>query len=297
MDLHVTCLTRLGCTIREQNQTLYATAPAFGPIRSVHLELPFPSRGATINVLLFAAKRPDLVVHLDNANTSPESVCLQRLLRQMGVDVQPVGATKLTIMGTPAPKAALPFTIIADKIEIATLSLAGLLTGGDVSVDNVDLPALRPLLALLEKMGVTVDTEQCRLRLSTTRPLKAADVVPGLNTDDLDADFEPLLAVALTQAEGTSFISDTINPGRHAQFLPYLQRAGARIEVLGPTQAKIFGPCLLKPFDGRANDIRGGASQVLAALAAAGVSTITGIHHIDRGYQSLDAKLVDLGGT
>jgi UDP-N-acetylglucosamine 1-carboxyvinyltransferase len=122
-------------------------------------------------------------------------------------------------------------------------------------------------------------------------------VISTLQPDGLDADFEPILAALLCGCSGSAIIEDAINPERHSRFLPYLIAAGADISVHTPTRAAIRGPTRFRPFVGIAGDIRGGASQLLAAVAAEGDSLLYNPSQIDRGYSRLDLKLERLGAS
>jgi UDP-N-acetylglucosamine 1-carboxyvinyltransferase len=299
MNLHISTLQALGCNITETAEGLFGVAPPMGAKIAKRIVLPFPSRGATINLLLFAALRPNSEVHIANANQSPECLCLQNFLMHLGAEIIGAGSKNLLIRGQTIlrPRSDI-FPIPADKIEVATLLLAGLITGGSTIISNAEMVSMKPFLKVLEAIGVKAAITDDGLQVtSQLGAFVSTDVVASIEENGLDADFEPLLAALLCNCFGKAIIEDKLNPERHARFLPQLTLAGADITVLSPTRASIRGPTDFKPFVGYAADIRGGAAQILAALKARGQSIIHNAHQVDRGYQTLDLKLQGLGAS
>jgi UDP-N-acetylglucosamine 1-carboxyvinyltransferase len=295
MDLHVTALRQLGFTMTETAKGVQGERTQ--SIQDEHtIVFPFPSRGATINLLLTSSLLPEHTSILRNANSSPETLALCTMLQNMGIQLEGVGTRRLVVHGSHALQSLPhPIRVIPDKIEAATFLCAGLLTGGSIRVKDVLPHDLDPFLDVLKDMGVTIQTTDNSIQVHYSKELRSTDICAGLEAGSLDADWEPLLAVLLCRVPGTSTIQDSINPDRHSKFLPELERMGACIEYKGKTTASLHGGRLFYGADVTAHDIRGGAALTLAALAAQGASIIRNVQQIDRGYERIEEKLRQVG--
>src|SRR5699024_6273498 len=220
-----------------------------------------------------------------------EIIDVATLLTSMGAKIKGAGTDVIRIEGVDT-LSGCTHTIIPDRIEAGTYTVLAAALGEDVLIDNVIPQHLEPVIAKLREMGVDIEEGEEHLRVRKSDNLTAVDiktlVYPGFATD-LQQPFTALL----TKAEGTSIVTDTIYSARfkHAD---ELRRMNAKIKVEG-SSAIIYGPTKLQGAKVRASDLRAGASLIIAGLMAEGITEISGIEHIERGYENLTDKLANLG--
>ena len=228
---------------------------------------------------------------LENPALEPEIVDLANYLNVMGAHIRGAGTNQIKIDGVPGLKAA-GYTIIPDRIEAGTYMVAAAMTGGDVFIENAISEHQKPVVAKLTEAGAQIEEDIAGIRVRADSSMKAIDLktlpYPGFPTD-MQAQFMAMLAVA----EGTSVVTETVFENRFMH-VDELVRMGAQIRVDGRT-ATVEGGRVLKGAAVRATDLRAGAAMVLAGLVAEGETRVGYIHHIDRGYDDLVAKLVALG--
>ncbi len=288
MDLHLKGLRRMGATIELEHGSVHAHAEGLIGNR---IYLDFPSVGATENLLMAAAcARGESVI--ENAACEPEIVNLADALKAMGVPIQGEGTGKIHVQGIERPLNA-DVSIMPDRIEASTFLIAGVLTGGDVTVQRVIPEHLEALLAKLEEAGAGVEIGSDYIRAYRTGPLRGVTLktlpYPGFPTD-----LQPQMMVLLCLAETASVIQETVFEARLLH-VGELKRMGAGIEVQGNT-CVVTGVSSLTGADVRATDLRAGAALVLAGLAGRGRTEVTDVHHLWRGYEGLIEKIRQLGG-
>lgn len=295
MDQHFVALGQLGYEFQMGELSTSGQRRRDFEARQSTIVLPFPSRGATINTLLASSLLDGNVTELVNYNKSPEALSLVGFLQSAGVNIR-MFDDRLYIEGK-SRLALDEFSVIRDKIEVATLLTAGIMTKGEITVENVNISDVRPFLCKLDQIGIPyeIDGNSVSVRPVQTGSLKPTDVISGLKPTDIDADFEPILASLLCTVQGDSHINDEINPGRHSKFISQLNDLGASIEQTSETHAIIHGGTTFRNGAGVCNDIRGGVSLLLAMLSAEGDSTLSNLRQIQRGYENLDGKLLRLG--
>jgi UDP-N-acetylglucosamine 1-carboxyvinyltransferase len=186
--------------------------------------------------------------------------------------------------------------VLGDRLEAETFAIAAAITHGSVTLEGVDPNHLGAFLEVAGQMGISFETDAAASTLTVLpgdgalRPAEVrTDPYPGFATD-----FQAPLAVLMTQAEGVSHIHETIFEDR-LDYARELRKMGAEIELLDERRARITGPTALRGAEVGIADLRAGATLILAALAATGTSVISGIEHVDRGYEQIEAKLVALG--
>lgn len=215
------------------------------------------------------------------------------LLTNMGAKIKGAGTDVIRIEGVDHLHGCR-HTIIPDRIEAGTYIIIGAAVGDGVLVDNVIPQHLESLIAKLREMGVSIESSDEQVFISSNNSLKPVDiktlVYPGFPTD-LQQPFTSLL----TKTNGTSMVTDTIY-GARFKHIDELRRMNATIKVEGRS-AIINGPVHLQGAKVKASDLRAGASLVIAGLMADGVTEITGLEHIDRGYSHIVEKLTGLGAT
>jgi len=287
VDLHLYGLRQLGARVEELPRAVVVTADR---LRGATIRLPFPSVGATEQILM-TATLADGETLIENPSWEPEVMDLVELLRKMGGNIESDEGT-LRITGVERLHAA-EHAVIPDRMEAGTYLIAGAITRGTVTVRNVIPEHLRSLAGLFEKMGLDVDVAEGAITLSADgrpRPLNISTApYPGIPTD-----LQPPLVSLLSLATSVSIVEERIFEHRFS-YTDSLRAMGARIEVAERT-AKIEGVETLRAVSASAPDIRGGAAIVLAALAANGTSTITNLDQIDRGYEDMATRLQTLGG-
>lgn len=295
MDLHISLLESLGVKFTSSVDG-WEGEWRDKPGRSVVVKLPFPSRGATVNLVLATVTLVGTSIRIVNANLSPETRCLISFLNCAGAHIEQ-NESILQITGV-ARLEVQCFDIIPDKIEAATLIASGLITRGEVRVFGVVPLDIKPFLSCLKEMGIyyKIDTGSVSTLLPHDQRLSAISVISSLEPHKIDADFEPILLTLLTMANGSSIVEDCMNPERHARFVPQLIEMGANIEMLSSTKAIVHGETKFQSHSNMvAKEIRGGIALMLAALSANGISKLHNIAQIDRGYEKLELKLASIG--
>jgi UDP-N-acetylglucosamine 1-carboxyvinyltransferase len=287
VDLHLRGLEALGAHIEEHDGVVDVSADH---LRGARIELGFPSVGATEH-LMMTATLADGVTEIASAAVEPEVLDLVELLRSMGAEIE---VDERTIRVAGSRVGAAEHTLIPDRLEAGTMLLAAAIARGEATADDVDPEHLRPLVNALRSAGVDVREERHSVTVSAGGPLRAAAIEtaphPGFPTD-----LHPPFAALLTLAEGTSRVTETVFESRFTYAGP-LRAMGAQMSIEGRT-ATIRGVERLRACAVEAPDIRAGAALVLAALAAEGTTTLTGLEQIDRGYERLTEKLQLLGAT
>jgi UDP-N-acetylglucosamine 1-carboxyvinyltransferase len=287
IDLHLKGLERMGAEIGMEHGFLHARAPS---LHGASITLEYPSVGATENLLMAAVAARGTTV-IDNAAREPEIADLAAFLVSMGARVRGAGSSTIEIEGVDAFSPADHATI-SDRIEAGTFAMAAVATRGDVELVGARADHLEIALSKLADAGADVDLTERGVRVRQTDRATALDFVtlpyPGLATD-----FQPLLMAMLVTATGTSIATENVFESRFL-YVDELVRMGADVRTEGH-HAVIRGVPRLSAAPVRALDIRAGAAMVLAALNADGVTEVSEMHHVDRGYEDFETKLTGLG--
>jgi len=291
VDLHLSALEKMGATIHTAHGYIEARAPRSGRLKGTRIVFDKITVTGTENILMAAALADGETI-LENAAREPEVTDLLHLLRKMGGHVEGDGTSTLTIRGVKSLRGA-EHSVIPDRIEAGTFLVAGAITNGDLTLTDCEPHHLGAIIAKLRDAGVHIEEPAPQqLRVRGVRRLVAADITteeyPGFATD-MQAQY---MALA-TQAEGVSTISETIFENRFLHALE-MKRMGASIIIDGH-HTVVHGPSQLTGTTVQASDLRASAGLVLAALVAAGQTTIERVYHIDRGYERIVEKLQSLG--
>ncbi|WP_223701023.1 UDP-N-acetylglucosamine 1-carboxyvinyltransferase [Sutcliffiella deserti] len=291
IDQHIKGFEALGAKVTNEQGAIYLRADE---LRGARIYLDVVSVGATINIMLAAVKAKGRTI-IENAAKEPEIIDVATLLSSMGARIKGAGTDVIRIDGVDELHGC-KHTIIPDRIEAGTYMIMAAASGGEIIIDNVIPLHLEPLIAKLREMGVRIDINdnQDQLLIVPGEKLKGIDVKtlvhPGFPTD-----LQQPMTTLLTKSEGTSIVTDTIYSARF-KHVDELRRMNAQIKVEGRS-AIINGPTQLQGAKVKASDLRAGASLVIAGLLAEGITEITGLEHIDRGYSHLEEKLKGLGAT
>ena len=288
IDLHLKGFEALGVKIEQGHGYIEASAPE--GLKGTSIYFDFPSVGATENIMMAASLAEGTTI-LENVAEEPEIVDLANYLNKMGAKIRGAGTDTIRIEGVDKLHGA-DYTIIPDRIEAGTYMIAAAMTGGDVIVENVLPEHQKPLIAKLREAGAVVEEDIDKVRVIGKNPLKAVSIktlpYPGFPTD-MQAQMMAMMVIA----EGRSKVTETVFENRFMHVVE-LNRMGAQISTEGRS-AVIDGPCKLTGCDVRATDLRAGAAMILAGLVAEGTTRIGDLHHIDRGYENIVAKLKNLG--
>ncbi len=287
IGLHISNLQKLGAQIHSEHGFLVAETAG---LRGASITLDYPSVGATENLMMAAVAARGTTV-IDNAAREPEIADIASFLSSMGARIEGAGTSTIQIEGVDGFHAS-EHTVIPDRIETGTWAVAAVATRGDVTMAGARPDHLEILLDKLVTAGARVDLTQEGLRIRQESRPRQVDFVtlpyPGLATD-----FQPILMAMLSVADGTSIATENVFESRFL-YVDELRRMGADISTEGH-HAVIRGVPRLSAAPVRALDIRAGAAMVVAALCADGITEVSDMQHVDRGYEDFESKLVALG--
>ncbi|WP_067930163.1 UDP-N-acetylglucosamine 1-carboxyvinyltransferase [Alicyclobacillus kakegawensis] len=291
VDLHIKGFEAMGATAVVENGATVFHAPP-GGLRGARIYLDIPSVGATQNLMMAACLAKGTTI-IENAAKEPENVDLANYLNAMGAHVRGAGTDIIRIEGVQSLTGAT-HNVIPDRIEAGTFLLAGAVMGEGVYVENAVSQHLMSLIAKLEEAGVQLEDDVSGIQVWPVQGgrLRGIDVkthyYPAYPTD-----LQAQMVAALTLCLGTSMVTETVFENRFLH-VAELRRMGAQIQVEGRS-AIIEGVPRLSGAQVTATDLRAGAALVIAGLMAEGETEITGLHHIDRGYDDLVGKFQSLG--
>jgi len=287
VNLHLDGLQKLGARVRLLHG--YADAEA-EQLRGARISLDFPSVGATEHLMMVATLAEGTTT-IENAAREPEVVDLARALAAMGARVTGAGEDIISIEGVSALH-GVEFSTIPDRIEAGTFMIAAAMTGGDVYLRGARAGHLQAVILKLREAGVEVREDPEGIRVIANGRLRSVDVktmpYPGFPTD-----LQAQMLAAMALADGRSVISETIFENRFMHVLE-LNRMGADVKIEG-NAAIIRGVAVLSGAPVMATDLRASVCLVLAGLAAEGVTEVSRVYHLDRGYVRIEEKLSALG--
>jgi UDP-N-acetylglucosamine 1-carboxyvinyltransferase len=288
LDMHISGLLRMGVDVR--NEHGYLLAEIGSTLRGAQLWLDFPSVGAT-ETLLMAAVTAQGETTIENAAREPEIVDICQMLSAMGAKIDGIGTSTLQIIGVDALQPVTHRTV-SDRIVAGTWAVAAVMTQGSITVHDAPHQHLDIALEKLVAAGAEVSNQEDGFRVSMEGRPRAVDVVtlpfPGFPTD-LQPQFIALNAIA----EGASLVTENLFESRF-RFVHELTRLGAEIRTDGH-HALVHGRAQLSGAPVEATDIRAGAGLILAGLVADGLTTVFGMHHVDRGYANFIPQLALMG--
>jgi UDP-N-acetylglucosamine 1-carboxyvinyltransferase len=291
IDFHVNGLTAMGARFEASHGEVLGHVDG-GRLVGTRVVLEYPSHTATDNLLMAAVLAKGTTV-IENAAKEPEVSDLADMLCSMGAVVRGAGTSHLEIEGVDELSPAR-HTVVPDRVVAATYLAAAGITGGDVTIADARPEHMEMLLRKVNQMGVVTEMGPQGLRATAKHRLVAADVAtlpyPGVATD-----FSPFLVTMLTVAEGVGILTENLFSGRF-RYVEELRRMGSDIRTEGH-HAVVRGVPHLSGAPVRSPDIRAGVALVLAGLVADGETTVTGAHHIARGYEDLVGALSSLGAT
>ncbi len=293
IDFHHRGFARLGARVQyfEDGRTVIDLPD--GRFKGTLLYLDFPSHTGTENLMLAAALADGQTI-IENASVEPEVLDFGHFLTAMGADIHGLGTHTLTINGVRRLQ-PIAYSPMPDRLVAGTMMMAAAITGGDVTIHDVEPSHLRIVTAKLEQMGVDIEAagQSIRVRRPVGREMNPINILthpyPGFPTD-----LQPCIAVLSTLASGTSYIRERIFENRY-DYVDALLQMGADVLISQSDVCIIQGLDQLKPARIKAESIRAGAAALIAALAAEGESIIENVYQIDRGYEHIEVLLRQLG--
>ncbi|MFJ7648940.1 UDP-N-acetylglucosamine 1-carboxyvinyltransferase [Lysinibacillus sp. NPDC097279] len=290
IELHLKGFEAMGAKISFGHG--YVEAKVEGRLQGANVYLDFPSVGATENIMTAASLAKGTTV-IENAAKEPEIVDLANFINSMGGRVIGAGTNTIRIEGVDTLY-GIEHHIIPDRIEAGTFMVAAAITKGDVTIENAVPEHMTALIAKMREMGVEITELDEGIRVYVPSTLKAVDIKtmphPGFPTDMQSQ----MMALMLT-AEGTSIITETVFENRFMHVEEFRRmNAGAKIEG---RSVFIEGPVDLQGAEVMATDLRAAAALILAGLVSEGITRVTKLHHLDRGYVDFHGKLASLGAN
>lgn len=287
IDLHLKGLEAMGAKIIRNDGYIEATTDG---LKGANIYLDFPSVGATQNIMMAATLAKGTTI-IENVAREPEIVDLANFLNKMGAHVTGAGTETIKVVGVDHLH-GVEHTVVQDRIEAGTFMVAAAITNGNVLIKDAVEEHNKPLISKLEEMGAQVIREDDGIRVIGPGKLKPADVKtmphPGFPTD-----MQPQISVAQLAADGTSTLTETVFENRFMH-LEELRRMNADFKVEG-NAAVLNGPTNFSGSEVAATDLRAAAALILAGLIAKGITQVTHLEYLDRGYWHFNQKLASLG--
>lgn len=287
VNFHIKGLEQLGAHLHLEHGVYEGTVKGFV---GTNIYLEYPSPGSTQHLMIAACCARGRTV-IENCAAEPEVVNCAQFLNACGARITGMGTSTIVIDGVEELHPA-EFAVLPDRLQAGTYAIAAAITGGDVLIKNSIPDHCRPLLSKLSEAGVEISQSDAGMRVRRMGKLYPTDIKtlphPGFPTD-----MHQPFAALMTLADGVSMVTETVYESRF-RYTTELERMGADIRVEGTT-AVITGVSRLMGAPVNCTDLRAGAAVVVAGLAAQGETTITGLHHLDRGYENMVAKLQNLG--
>ena len=288
IDLHLKGLKTLGYRVYADGHNVCAVK---NNVKGAEIVLPFPSVGATENIIL-ASVLASGVTTIVNAAREPEIADLVLFLNKAGAKISGISTPTIVIEGVKSLHST-EHTVIPDRILATTLMSACAITGGNVELTDVCIPHIMPTIPAFEEMGCIIKAEENTIFIKAPLRLKRVKKIETMAYPGFPTDCQAPVMSALSVAKGTSIVKETIFENRY-KHIEQLNLFGTDICV-NDRIAVVNGVKNIHSADVRCTDLRGGAAVVIAGLKAEGTSTVRDIYHIDRGYESIENQLSMLG--
>lgn len=287
INLHLKGFEALGATVTNEGEKYILDAKE---LHGANIYLDIASVGATINIMLAAVLAKGKTI-IDNAAKEPEIVNIATFLNNMGAKIVGAGTSEIRITGVEELHGCF-HEVIPDRIEAGTYVIIGALTGENLNIYNVIPEHIEALTSKLIEMGVPLEIGTDSIIVNSKDEYKPTSIktlgYPGFATD-----LQQPFSILASKCNGKCTVEETIWENRFMH-LPELEKMGMKTEKVGMV-ASLYGPCKLKGCEVQATDLRAGAAMVAAGLVAEGVTTITNVEHILRGYEGIVDKLTDVG--
>ncbi len=289
IDVHLWAMERLGAQIRCHGEKIECR----GRLKGCEMTLPIVSVGVTENIILAAINAEGATV-IKNSAREPEIDDLIACLSAQGCRIR--RERDIIVIEPTTELCCREHGIMPDRIEAGTYIAMAAATGGELFLKNAKPECMRKILSVFEKTGCIIKTDKDKIYIDAPSRLCAVDEVVTMPYPLFPTDMQPQLCAVLSLARGKSVIRETLFSARN-KHIPELVKMGADITCLSESVFEIRGREGLSGADVEAMDLRGGAALVVAALSAEGISRVKGVEYIERGYESLCAKVSLIGGN
>ena len=290
IDMHLSALRKMGVTVKEQYGGIECRINK--RIHGAKIILGYPSVGATENIILAAVKAQGETV-ISNAAREPEIADLTAFLNKCGAKIKGAGCSKIIIEGV-EKLYGCTYSIMPDRIAAATYISSAVCSGGEIELRGIDIPLCESFMSVFEQMGCGIYPIDGGIYVNAGKRLKAPSKIITLPHPGFPTDAQPPLMAAVCKAKGTTIFEETVFEDRY-RHVDALVKMGADIKVIGKA-AVINGADTLYGAKVQALDLRGGAALTAAAMGAEGITEISGVCYIDRGYDNIEKVLSELGG-
>ncbi len=290
VDMHISAMKKLGAVISEEYGTIQAVA--LNGLNGSKITLGYPSVGTTENIIL-ASVRAKGQTTIINAAREPEISDLANFLNRCGADIRGAGNSTIVINGR-KKLYGCTYSIMPDRIAAATYICAAVCSNGEITLHDIDISLCESFISVFEQMGCRIYVYDGCIYVNASKKLKSGGKIITLPHPGFPTDVQPVVMAAVCKAQGNTIFEETVFENRY-RHVDALVKMGADINVVGKA-AVVTGVNKLYGAKVTATDLRGGAAMVTAALGAEGVTEISEICHIDRGYENIEKALSSLGG-
>lgn len=290
IDMHISAVKKMGAKVNDEYGTIECVAER--GLTGTKITLNYPSVGTTENIILAAvrAKGETIIV---NAAREPEIMDLAAFLNKCGGKIRGAGNSTVVIDGVEELHGCT-YYVMPDRIAAATYISAAASTGGDISIRGIDPILCDSFMSVFEQMGCNIYVYDGSIYVNARKPLKSVEKIITMPHPGFPTDAQAIIMAALCKAKGISIFEETIFENRY-RHVDSLVKMGADIKVIGKA-AVVTGVKKLYGAKVAATDLRGGAAMAVAGLGAEGLTEITEIEHIDRGYENIEKVITSLGG-
>lgn len=290
IDMHLEALKKLGAAVSDEYGIIRCTAP--DGLHGAKINLSYPSVGTTENIILAAVLAKGETV-INNAACEPEIADLAGFLNRCGGKIQGAGSSTIVIEGVKKLNGCT-YSVMPDRIAAATYIAAAAVTGGEIMLKGIESGVCQSFLSVMEHMGCKIYDYSGGLYVSAKGKLKSVSRITTMPHPGFPTDAQAVVMAALCRASGSSVFVENIFENRY-RHVDALVKMGADIKVAGKA-AVVNGVDRLYGARVTATDLRGGAAMAVAGLGASGITEISDIKHIDRGYENFEVAIASLGG-
>lgn len=291
IDMHIAALKKLGAKVSDEYGIIRCSAE--NGLHGAKINLNYPSVGTTENIMLAAAlAKGETVIY--NAAREPEISDLAGFLNRCGAKIRGAGNSTVIIEGVKKLHGCT-YSVMPDRIAAATYIAAAASSGGEITLDGIDRSVCESCISVFEQMGCKFYEYSDRIYVDAKRKLKGVNKITTMPHPGFPTDAQAVIMAALCKSSGSSIFVENIFENRY-RHVDALVKMGADIKVIGKA-AIVNGVDKLYGAKVSATDLRGGAAMAVAGLGAEGITEISEIRHIDRGYENFEGAITKLGGN
>ncbi len=290
VDMHINAMKKLGASVIEEYGAIECVSSK--GLMGTKITLSYPSVGTTENIILASVKAKGETIII-NAAREPEIVDLINFLNKCGGDIRGAGESTIVINGTEKLHGCT-YTIMPDRIAAATYLSAAVCSRGEITLKNIDISLCESFISVFEQMGCNIYVYDGGIYINAKKCLKSGGKIITLPHPGFPTDVQPVVMAAVCKANGITIFEETVFENRY-RHVDALVKMGADINVVGKA-AVITGVSKMYGAKVTATDLRGGAAMLTAAVGSEGITEISDVYHIDRGYENIEKVISALGG-